>query len=55
MSMSEECTPFYMEIKDARREGYTLDISVEFIERKCLTPNTVNAYESDIEFVLIKN
>ncbi len=54
-SMSEECTPFYMEIEDARREGYTLDISVDGIERKCLLPNKVNEFEWDIEFGLIKN
>ena len=54
-SMSGECTPIEMEIKDARREGYTLDISVDVMERKCLLPNTVNEYEWDIEFGLIKN
>ena len=54
-SMSEECTPIEMEIEDARREGYTLDISVDGIERKCLTLNKVNEFEWDIEFVLIKN
>ena len=54
-SMSGECTPIDMEIKDARREGYTLDISVEAMKRKCLLPNTVNEYKWDIEFDLIKN
>ena len=54
-SMTGECTPIEMEIKDARREGYTLDISVEVMEMKCLLPNTVNEYEFDIEFGLIKN
>ena len=54
-SMNGECTPIEMEIKDARREGYTLDISVEFMERKCLLPNTVNEYKWDIEFSFIKN
>ena len=54
-SMSGECTPIDMEIKDARREGYTLDISVEAMKRKCLLPNTVNEYEWDIEFGFIKN
>ena len=53
--MSGECTPFDMEIKDARREGYTLDISVKVMKRKCLLPNTVNEYKWDIEFGLIKN
>ena len=54
-SMTGECTPIEMEIKDARREGYTLDISVEVMKRKCLLPNTVNEYEWDIQFGLIKN
>ena len=31
-SMSVVCTPFDMEIKDARRKGFTLDISVEAME-----------------------
>jgi len=54
-SMTGECTPIEMEIEDARREGYTLDISVEVMKRKCSLPNTVNKYNWDIEFVLIKN
>ena len=53
--MSGECTPIEMEIKDARREGFTLDISVEAMKRKCLLPNTVNEYKWVIEFDLIKN
>ena len=31
-SMSGVCTSFDMEIKDARRKGFTLDVSVEAIE-----------------------
>ena len=31
-SMSWVCTPYDMEIKDARRKGFTLDISVEAME-----------------------
>ena len=54
-SMTGECTPIEMEIKDARREGYTLDISPEAMKRKCFLPNTVNEYEWDIQFGLIKN
>jgi len=30
--MSWVCTPYDMEIKDARRKGFTLDISVEAME-----------------------
>ena len=56
-SMSGVCTPFDMEIKDARRKGFTLDISVEVLENMCNLPNLDNKkeYNWNIEFSLFKS
>ena len=40
--MSWVCTPYDMEIKDARRKGFTLDISVEAMENMCYLLNLDN-------------
>ena len=56
-SMRGVCTPFDMEIKDARRKRFTLDISVEAIENMCFLPNLDknNKYCLSIELSLFKS
>ena len=55
-SMSGVCTPLNMEIEVARRNGFTLDVSVEVMENVCYLPNTDNndKYKWDIDFCLFK-
>ena len=57
MSRSGVCTPFDMEIKDVRRKGFTLDISVEVMVTICFLPNLDNEkeYKGNIELSLFKS
>ena len=56
-SMSGVCTPYDMEIKDAWRKGFALDISVEVLKNMCFLPNLDNneKYKGNIELSLFKS
>ena len=51
------CISFNMEVEDARRKGFTLDLKVEAIENMCCLHNTDNNenYKLDMDFCIFQS
>ena len=53
-SMSGVCTPFDMEVNDARMEGYTLDISVKVMTKMC-SCSDINKLKWKVELIFFQS